>query len=149
MSLAEKLSSDITSAMKSKESIKLSVLRMVKSAVKNKEIGKGEALTDDETMAILNSFVKKGRDSFEQFTKGGREELAAKEKEEIGILQSYLPQQLSEDEITAMVKESIREIGATGPKEFGAVMKSVMAGTKGKADGKVVTGIVKKLLEEA
>jgi uncharacterized protein YqeY len=149
VSLFEKLSSDMIFAMKEKDSVKLSVLRMVKSAVKNKEIEKGEALTDDETMAVFNSFVKKGRESFEQFTKGGREELAAKEKEEIEILQSYLPKQISEDEITAMVKEAISETGAKGPKEFGAVMKSAIARTKGKADGKVVSGMVKKLLEEA
>jgi uncharacterized protein YqeY len=149
MSLSEKLSSDMKSAMKSKETVKLSVIRMVRSEVKNREIDKGESLTDDEIMALLNSFMKKGRDSFEQFTKGGREELAAKEKEEIEIIQSYLPEQLSEDEVTALVKETISETGAGGPKDFGVVMKTVMAKTKGKADGKVVSGLVKKLLEEA
>ncbi len=149
MSLSEKLSSDMKSAMKSKETVKLSVIRMVRSEVKYREIDKGESLTDDEIMALLNSFMKKGRDSFEQFTKGGREELAAKEKEELEIIQSYLPEQLSEDEVAALVKETISETGASGPKEFGVVMKTVMAKTKGKADGKVVSGLVKKLLEEA
>jgi uncharacterized protein YqeY len=149
MTISEKLASDLKSALKANDRTKVSILRMVMAAIKNKEIEKGGLLSDDETMTVLNSFVKRGRESFEQFSKAGRDELAAKEKEEIEVVQSYLPEQLSEDEITGLIKETVTETGAEGPKDFGKVMKAVMAKTKGKADGKVVSGLVKKVLEEA
>jgi uncharacterized protein YqeY len=149
MTISEKLASDIKSALKANDKTKLSILRMVKAAVKYKEIDKGDPLNDDEMMAVFNSFMKKGRESFEQFSKAGRDELASKEKEEMEIIQMYLPEQLSEDEIAGLVKDAISETGAEGSKDFGKVMKAVMAKTKGKADGKVVSGLVKKGLEGA
>lgn len=148
MSLSEKLSSDLNSALKTSDKTKVSILRMVKAAVKNREIDKGGRLTDDEVITILNSFVKKGKESIEHFTRGGREELAAKEKQELEVIQSYLPEQLSEDEIAILIRDAISETEAEGPKDFGNVMKAVMAKSKGKADGKLVSGLVKKVLEE-
>lgn len=150
MALSDQISSDLQSALKANDKIKLSILRMIKAAIKNKEIDKGHvSLNDDEVMAILNSFLKKGKESFEQFSNAGREELAAQEKEELLIVQSYLPEQLSDDEIREMALEAVKETGAAGAKDFGNVMKAMMAKTKGKADGKVVSALIKKLLEEA
>lgn len=150
MALSDQISSDLNAALKANDKTRLSILRMIRSAIKNKEIDKGHvSLTDDEVTAILNSFLKKGKESFEQFANAGRDELAAKEKEELGIVQSYLPEQLSDDEIKEMAREAIRETGAAGARDFGNVMKAMMAKTKGKADGKVVSALIKKLLEEA
>ncbi|MDO8283275.1 MAG: GatB/YqeY domain-containing protein [Thermodesulfovibrionia bacterium] len=150
MSLSDQISSDIKSALKANDKTRLSILRMIKSAIRNKEIDNGHVvLNDDEVMAILNSFVKKGKESVEQFAQAGREELAAKEREELEIVQSYLPEQLSDDQIKEMAKEAIKETGASGAKDFGNVMKAMMVKTKGKADGKLVSALVKKLLEEA
>ncbi|MBI4824946.1 MAG: GatB/YqeY domain-containing protein [Nitrospirae bacterium] len=150
MALSDQISSDLNAALKANDKTRLSILRMVKSAIKNREIDKGHVvLTDDEAMAILNSFVKKGKESVEQFAKAGREELAEKERQELEIVQSYLPEQLSEDRIKEMAVEAVKETGAAGAKDFGNVMKAMMVKTKGKADGKVVSALVKKLLEEA
>ncbi|MBI4842979.1 MAG: GatB/YqeY domain-containing protein [Nitrospirae bacterium] len=149
MTLSDRLSSDLKSALKSNDKARVSILRMIKAALKNKEIDKGGLLSDDEIISILNSFVKKGNESIEQFTKAGRSELADKEKQEVGIVKEYLPQQLSEDEISAVVKDVMNETGLKGAGSFGQVMKAVSAKTKGRADGKTVSAVVKKLLEEA
>jgi len=144
---SEKLSDDYKDALRSGDKIKVSVLRMIKAAVKNREIEKGSLLSDDEIFAVFRSFVKRANESIEQFSKAGRMDLAEKEKEELSIMQGYLPLQPGEDEIRKLVKEIISETGAAGPKEMGKVMKAVMAKTKGLADGKLVSNLVKEMLE--
>jgi len=143
----EKLSDDYKEALKAGDKSRVSILRMIKAAVKNKEIEKGSSLSDDEVYAVLRSFVKRAGESIEQFSKAGRSDLAEKEKEELSIMQGYLPRQLGEDEIRKLVKEVISETGASGTKDMGKVMKAVMAKAKGQADGKLVNTIVKETLE--
>ena len=147
MQFSEKLSDDYKDALRSGDKIKVSVLRMIKAAVKNREIEKGSLLSDDEIFAVFRSFVKRANESIEQFSKAGRMDLAEKEKEELSIMQGYLPLQPGEDEIRKLVKEIISETGAAGPKEMGKVIKAVMAKTKGLADGKLVSNLVKEMLE--
>jgi uncharacterized protein YqeY len=145
--LSEKLSDDYKEALKAGDKSRVSILRMIKAAVKNKEIEKGSSLSDDEIYAILRSFVKRANESIEQFSQAGRTDLAEKEKEELSIMQGYLPRQLGEDEIRKLVKEVISETGASGMKDMGKVMKAVMARTKGQVDGKLVNTIVNETLE--
>ncbi len=147
MQFSEKLSDDYKDALRSGDKSRVSILRMIKAAVKNREIEKGSLLSDDEIFAVFRSFVKRANESIEQFSKAGRMDLAEKEKEELSIMQGYLPQPPGEDEIRKLVKEIISETGAAGPKEMGKVMKAVMAKTKGLADGKLVSNLVKEMLE--
>ena len=147
MSLAEKISADVKDALKSGDKGRLSILRMIKSSIKNKEIEKGEALTDEETSAILRSFVKRANESIEQFTKAGRTDLVEKEKEESEIIQNYLPRQLSEDQTKEIVSNAIKEVGATGLGDMGKIMKAIMAKAGGQIDGKLASKLVKEMLE--
>lgn len=149
MTISERITHDITAAMKAREEHRLSTLRMVKSALKNKEIDKRAPLDDQEAMAVLNTLIKQRKDSIEQFTKGGRKELADKEAAEITIIEGYLPRAASQEEITSIVKSTISEMGSPTIKDMGTVMKNAMAkfaarGTR--VDGKVVSETVKKLL---
>jgi len=146
--LSEKLSNDYKDALRSGDKGKVSILRMIKAAVKNKEIEKGTSLTDDEIYTIFRMFVKRANESIEQFSKAGRMDLAEKEKEELTIIQNYLPKQLGEDEVKGLIKDAISEVGAAGPKDMGKVMKLVMSKTKGQADGKLVNNLVKEMLEK-
>jgi uncharacterized protein len=147
MSLKERIVKDMTAAMKSKEAARLSTLRMVKAAVQNREIEKGEPLTDEETVKLLQSLVKQRRDSVEQYEKAGRAELAEKERAEITVIEEYLPQAASREEIERAVAEAIAETGATSLKEMGAVMKAAMARLAGRnADGRTVNEMVKSKL---
>lgn len=149
MSLKDKIVSDMTAAMKAKDANKLSTLRMAKSAVMNEENkrGVGAVLTDEEVMKVLQTLVKQRRDSIEQFTANGRAELAEKEKAELAVLEEYLPQAASQDEIDAAVADAIAETGASGMKDMGAVMKATIAKLQGKnADGKLVSETVKAKL---
>ena len=146
MTLAERLSSDYLDALKARHTLKVSVLRMVKAAVKNREIEKGGPLTDEEVQAILGNFLKRGKESIEQFLKASRDDLVKKEEEELEIIQPYLPRRLSGDEIEGLVKETITEIGAAGPKDFGRVMNAVMSKARGRADGKLVNDLVKRFI---
>ena len=149
MTISERISQDITAAMKARDQHRLSTLRMVKSAIKNKEIDKRGALDDQEAMAVLNTLIKQRKDSIEQFTKGGRKELADKEAAEIGIIEGYLPKAAGQEEISAVVQSAISEMGSPTLKDMGAVMKSAMAkfaATGARVDGKVVSETVKKLL---
>ncbi len=149
--IGDQLGKDIITAMKAKESDKLTTLRMVKSALKSKEIDKREPLTDAEEQSILTTLLKQRRESVEQFTKGGRPELAAKEEVEIALIDAYMPKAASEDDIRAMVQAAIAKVAAdTGakpsPREMGAVMKAVqqqIAAAGIRADGKLVSEIVK------
>ena len=144
MSLEQTLTADIVTAMKAKDPNRLPALRMLKTALTNKSIEKGRALETAEELQVVSTLVKQRRDSIEQFTKGGRADLAAKEQAEIGILNGYLPAAASDDEITAAVAAAIAETGATGAKDMGKVMKAVMAALAGKTvDGKKVSEAVK------
>ena len=147
MSLKDKITSDLTSAMKAKDAERLSVLRMVKANLMNRQIEKGDELTDEEVTKALQTLVKQRRDSVEQYEKAGRDELAAKEKAEITVLEDYLPQAASKEEIEKAVSEAIAETGASSIKEMGAVMKAAQAKLAGKsADGKTVSETVKAKL---
>jgi len=149
LTISERIIQDMTLAMKAREEHRLSTLRMVKSAIKNKEIDKRAPLDDQEAMAVLNTLIKQRRDSIEQFTKGGRKELADKEAAEIAIIEAYLPKAAGAEEITAMVRAVISEMGSPTIKDMGMVMKNTMAkfATSGtRVDGKIVSETVKKLL---
>ena len=149
MTISERITQDMTLAMKARQEHRLSTLRMVKSAIKNKEIDKRAPLDDQEAMAVLNTLIKQRRDSIEQFTKGGRKELADKEAAEIAIIEAYLPKAAGAEEITAMVRAVISEMGSPTMKDMGTVMKNTMAkfATSGtRVDGKIVSETVKKLL---
>jgi len=147
MTFLERINGDLTAAMKNKEAERLSTLRMVKTAIKNREIEKMAPLTDEEAMRILQSLVKQRRDSIEQYKQGGRPELAEKEAAEIKIIEEYLPAALDEAAITGIVEEAIAQTGASSMKEMGNVMKAVMARLAGQTvDGKIVNQIVKSKL---
>lgn len=147
MTFLERINQDLTAAMKNKEADRLSTLRMVKTAIKNREIEKMSPLTDDEAIKILQSLVKQRRDSIEQYTQAGRAELAEKEAAEIAVIEAYLPAAVDEATIARIVDETIRETGASSMKEMGAVMKGVMAKLAGQTvDGKMVNGIVRSRL---
>ena len=148
MSLMETIANDLISALKSGQKEKLLILRMVKSAIKNAEIEKGELLNDDEVLAVLRTFAKRAKDSIEQFSQGGRDELAEKEKVQLAFIEDYLPKQLGEDDLRGMIKEVIQEQGASGIKDMGRVMKGLMVKAKGQVDGKSANNIVKEMLEE-
>ena len=147
MTLNEKIISDLTAAMKAKDADRLSTLRMVKANLMNRQIEKGSELNDEEVTKALQSLVKQRRDSIEQYEKAGRNELAEKEAAEITVLEEYLPQAASTEEIDAAVTAAISETGASSMKEMGAVMKAVMTKLAGKsADGKAVSEAIKAKL---
>ena|SRR5690349_16918576 len=147
MTLQEKIQNDIAEAMRSKDSLRLNVLRMMKTAVKNKEIEKMKALDEPEVLAVLNTLVKQRRDSIDQFRKGGREELAQKEESEIKIIDEYLPAAASDDDIRKAIAEAIQESGATSMKDMGKVMAAAKNRLAGKTiDGGRVSQMVKEQL---
>ncbi len=150
MNLKEKIVADMTAAMKAKDANRLSTLRMAKAAVMNEENkrGVGAVLTDDEVTKILTTLVKQRKDSIEQFTANGRAELAEKEQAELSVLEEYLPQAASQEEVSAAVAEAISETGASSMKEMGTVMKAAIAKLQGKnPDGKMVSETVKAQLQ--
>jgi len=147
MSLQDRIQSDIADAMRSKDNLKLGVLRMMKTAVKNKEVEKMKALEEGEVFAVLNSLVKQRKDSVDQFRKGGREDLATKEESEIKVIELYLPAAASEEDIQRAIAEAIQETGASSMKDMGKVMKATQARLAGKtADGSRVSQMVKEKL---
>jgi len=147
MSLKEKIILDLTASMKAQTAERTSTLRMVKAAFMNREIEKGGQLDDEEMMKLLKSMVKQRQDSTEQYEKGGRQDLADKEKAEIGIIESYLPQAASRDEIEQAVNTAMSETGATSMKDMGKVMKAAQTLLAGKnADGRTVSEVVKAKL---
>lgn len=153
MSLTEKVHQDMVAAMKAREELRLSTLRMMKTALKNKEIDKRAPLTDAEGAQILTTMVKQRRESIEQFTKGNRPELADKEAAEIVIIEGYMPKAAGEDQIRGMVEAAIADIAATGQrpiaKDIGSVMKAVQARIQAaglRADGRQVSELVKSAL---
>ncbi len=148
MALKEQLTEDMKTAMKAKEEgkLRLGVIRMVRSAVRQAEIDGKKELDDDGVAAVISKELKQRKDSLEEFKKGGRDDLVEKTEEEIKVLLAYLPEQLDEGEIRSLVKAAIEETGAASPKDMGKVMKALMPKTKGKADGKLVNNIVKEML---
>ncbi|MGA8366164.1 MAG: GatB/YqeY domain-containing protein [Candidatus Acidiferrales bacterium] len=147
MGYIERVQSDLTAAMKGKDELRLSVLRMMKSALKNKEIEKMKPLDDMESLQVLQTMVKQRRESVDQFTRGGRPDLAAKETKEIAIIEEYLPAAPSDAEIQQAVAAAISETGADSLKQMGAVIKAARARLEGKAiDGKALSDRVRESL---
>jgi uncharacterized protein YqeY len=157
MTIAEKIDADIKTAMRARDEHRLTTLRMVKSALKSKEIDKREALTEQEGTAVLSTLLKQRRESIDQFTKGGRPELAEKEQMEIGMIEIYMPQAAGEDQVREIVQTAIAHLAASGgaakpgPKDMGAAMKLVqqrILATGLRADGKLVSELVKAELNK-
>src|SRR3954466_9063008 len=147
MTLQDRLSGEIKSAMLAKEAERLGTLRLLKSAVGYTQIErKTENLSDSDFVALVQKEVKKRRDAIEQYEKGGRPELAEKERKEIPVLETFLPKALSPEELEQLVKATIQELGATSKKEMGPVIKAVQAKAAGRADGKTISGLVGRLL---
>jgi len=143
MELREKINADIKDALKSGAKDKVSALRMLSAALKNKEIDKRRPLTDEEVIETIRTLIKQRKDSIEQFTKGGRQDLADKETAEVAFLEVYLPQQLTREELEAMVREAVAQTGAQGARDMGKVMKALVPMAAGRADGKLLSELVK------
>jgi uncharacterized protein YqeY len=146
MSLLKRIDEDLKGAMKRSDPVSLSALRMAKAAIKNLQIEKGRELSDEEIIGVLSTMAKQRRESIEQFSRGGREDLAEKERRELSVLQSYMPVQLSPDEIEKLIVRAIEESAARSEADMGRVMKHLMPKIKGVADGKWVNSRVKELL---
>jgi uncharacterized protein YqeY len=151
MDILKKINEDLVASMKSRaDELKVSTLRMMKSSIKNAEIakrGKGE-LTEEDILGVLSSMLKQRKESVEQYLKANRNDLAEKENKEISIIQAYLPEQLSAEEVDEIIKSTIQEAGITGMKDMGRLMKELMPKIKGKADGKLVSQRVKEIIEK-
>ena len=150
MTLQERVDSDLKEAMRAKDTTKLSVLRMLKSALKYSSIAKSGAeaeLSDTEAAQVIRKQVKQRQDSIESFEKGGRAELAEKEREELSVLNAYLPQPMSSDELSQVVGQAIAEVGATSKAQMGAVMKALQARVGGRVDGRTLSTEVQKQLQ--
>ena len=146
MALKERLDQDMKQAMREKAQLRLDTIRMLKSSIKYREIELGKPLDDPGVHIVIAGEIKRRRDAIEQFRAGNRQDLADKEQKEIEVLQAYLPQQLTQDELRAKVDEAVRKLGAQGMKDMGAVMKALMPEVQGRADGKVVSDLVKARL---
>ena len=147
MTFIDRISHDIANAMRAKEPVRLGALRMAKAALMNQEVQKGRPLDEAESQQVMTSLIKQRRDSIEQFRKGGRDDLADKEAAEITTLESYLPPPIDAAGLERLVDEVVSELGASGPKDLGRVMKAVMPRLAGQAvDGKTVTELVKRRL---
>ncbi|MGN6186371.1 MAG: GatB/YqeY domain-containing protein [Thermoanaerobaculia bacterium] len=146
MSLAERVRTDMTTAMKAQDKERLSTLRMLQSALKNEQINLGHELSDEEVMSIILKAVKQRLDSIEQYQNAGRAELAEKERSEMELLKTYLPAELSSEELESGIREIIAATGAQSKKDLGKVMKEATARFKGRADGKKIQEVVQRLL---
>jgi len=146
MDILDKINSDLVEAMKARDGVRTITLRGIKSAIKYREIEKGENIVEDDVIAVLSSMAKKHRDSIDQYGKAGRDDLVVNEKGELEIVLSYLPEQLDRAELEKLVDAVISELGAEGPSGIGAVMKTIMPKVKGRADGKMVKEIVSSRL---
>ncbi len=149
MTLRQRLQDDTTAAMRSGDALRRDVLRMVQNTIYNTEKAKHVTLTEDEVLGVVTKEVKTRRESVEAFRKGGREDLAAKEEAEIAILNDYLPQQLTDDELRALVYQAIAEAGATSARDLGKVMGVLSPRIRGRADGKTASGMVAQALARA
>jgi uncharacterized protein len=146
VNLRERLQQDLTAAMRSGEELRRDVLRMTQSAIYNVEKAKRQPLAEDEVLAVITREVKTRRESVDAFRKGGREDLAAKEESEIAVLEGYLPAQLSDEELQALVDEAIAATGASSPRDMGKVMGWLSPRTRGRADGRRTSELVARLL---
>ncbi|TXK84108.1 GatB/YqeY domain-containing protein [Paenibacillus sp. N3.4] len=146
MSLSDRLNEDMKQAMKSQDKFKLSVIRMVRSTIKNSEIDLKRALDDNEVLDVLTREIKQRKDSLQEFAKAGRDDLADNLKAELVILAEYMPQQLSEEEVKAIVQQTIQQVGASSKADMGKVMTALMPQVKGRADGKIINQLVQQLL---
>lgn len=147
MSLKQKLQEDLKSSMKNKDTIKKSVITLIRSSIKQYEVDNRVELGDDEIVDLIAKQLKQTRDSREEFVKAGREDLVSKAEAEIEVLKEYLPQQLSEEELNKIVISTISEVGATSMKDMKKIMTSIMPKVKGRADGKLINELVKKNLQ--
>ncbi len=146
MTLLQRLDGDLKTALRESDKLKLSAIRMVKATVKNQQIEKGRDLSDEEIQSVISTLAKQRRESIEQFSKGGREDLADQERRELAVLQSYMPEQLSPAELDKIILQAIQESSAEGEKDMGKVMKVLMPRVRGVADGTIVNNRVKELL---
>jgi len=146
MPIEEKITNDLKAAMQARDVMRLSCLRLLKTSIKHKQVEKGEELKDEDIEAIISSAIRKGKEAAQEFNKGNREDLAAKEEAEIKILYDYLPRQLDSVEIEKIIKEIITELSKDSPKDLGKVMKAAMVRMSGKAQGKEVNEIARRLL---
>ena len=146
MSLLERLNSDMKQAMKNKEKDKLGVIRMIKAAIQNESIKVGHDLSQEEELTVLSREVKQRKDSLHEFEKAGREDLVEKIRTELKYVELYMPQQLSEEEVSEIVKQAIAEVGASSKAEMGKVMSVIMPKVKGKADGSLINKLVQQHL---
>ena len=146
MPIEEKITNDLKAAMKARDEMRLSCLRLLKTSIKHKQVEKGEELKDEDIEAIISSAIRKGQEAAQEFNKGNREDLAAKEEAEIKILYDYMPKQLDSVEIEKIIKEIITELSIDSPKDLGKVMKAAMVRMAGKAQGKEVNEIARRLL---
>lgn len=146
MSLQEDLNTAMKEAMRAKDSLRLNAIRMAKTAIKNKEIEARKAFDDQEVIAVLSTLLKQRREAAQLYREGGRVELAEKEELELAVLQGFLPKQLGEAELKAIIEEAVVETGASSPRDMGKVMKVVSAKTLGRADGRMVSELVKSRL---
>ena len=146
--LSDRIDEDLKAAARAKDAPRLGTIRMLKSQMKYREIEKGGALDEGDIVSVIGSMIKQRKDSASQYTAGGRPELAAKENAEIAVLEAYLPRQLSDEELQALVRESVAAAGAKGPKDMGAVMRALMPKIAGRAEGKRVSDAVKSALSK-
>ena len=146
MALKERLTDDMKSALRNRETVRLGLVRMIRAQIKNREIAKGGELVDEEAVEVVSSLIKSRREALEFAVKGDRQDLVAQAEEELDILASYLPEQMSEEEIRSVVREAIERSGAAGPGDLGRVMGAVMPRVKGRADGRLVNTIVRECL---
>ena len=146
MSLNDTIILDLKKAIKDQDKLKLSVLRRLKSEIKNRQVASGKELNDEQIIGVISSEIKKGKEAIEKFAQGSRQDLVEKEESEIKILSTYLPPQLTSEEIKSLVIQVIEELSASGPKDLGRVMKSVMERLAGRAEGREVNRITRELL---
>jgi len=146
MGIKERLKEDMKEALKAKDKVRLSTIRMLQSLIKNAEIEKRGELSEEEVISLLMKYAKQRREAIELYEKGGRQDLVEKERKELEIVESYLPKQMDEEEIRELVKEAIKATGASSLKDIGKVMQYLMPKVKGRADGSTVSKIVKESL---
>ncbi len=149
MSLKERIDADYKEAMKARDAVRISVLRLLRSAIHNEEINRQRPLTEDEILGVIQSEVRKRKESIEAFVQGGRQDLVDRESAELAILESYLPQALTREELVALVQETIREVGALSLRDMGKVMAVLMPKVRGRADGREVNELVRQMLSGA
>jgi hypothetical protein len=146
MALKERLTEDMKSALRNRETVRLGLVRMIRSQIKNREIAKGNELSDEQVVEVVSSLIKSRKEALEFAVKGDRKDLVAQAEEELEVLATYLPDQLSEEEIRSVVREAIDQTGGAGPGDLGRVMGAVMPRVKGRADGRLVNDIVRECL---